>query len=128
MTAKIVRRWLAGVGAKTLYIEPGSSWENGYRDSFHGKLRDELLNGEILYSLNEAQIVSSSNGAGTTIPSARTQRCDGTRGNLLARLASLVTGLSAGQLIGGAKCPHKLTLQLDCSVGAGQAACSPVGN
>ena len=57
MTAKIVRGWLAGVGAKTLYIEPGSPWENGYCESFNGKLRDELLNGEIFYSLKEARVV-----------------------------------------------------------------------
>ena len=57
MTAKAVRRWLAGVGAKTLYIEPGSPWENGYCESFNGKLRDELLNGEIFYSLKEARVV-----------------------------------------------------------------------
>ena len=57
MTAKIVRNWLAQVGAKTLYIEQGSPWENGYCESFNGKLRDELLNGEIFYSLREAQIV-----------------------------------------------------------------------
>jgi transposase InsO family protein len=57
MTAKIVRSWLAGVGAKTLYIEPGSPWENGYCESFNGKLRDELLNGEIFYSLKEAKVV-----------------------------------------------------------------------
>jgi putative transposase len=57
MTAKIVRQWLAGVGAQTLYIAPGSPWENGYCESFNGKLRDELLNGEIFYSLKEAQVV-----------------------------------------------------------------------
>ena len=57
MTAKIVRQWLASVGAKTLYIAPGSPWENGYCESFNGKLRDELLNGEIFYSLKEAQVV-----------------------------------------------------------------------
>lgn len=57
MTAKIVRGWLAGVGTQTLYIEPGSPWENGYCVSFNGKLRDELLNGEIFYSLKEAKIV-----------------------------------------------------------------------
>jgi putative transposase len=57
MTAKIVRQWLAGVGAKTLYIAPGSPWENGYCESFNGKLRDELLNGEIFYSLKEAKVV-----------------------------------------------------------------------
>jgi len=57
MTAKVMRSWLAQVGAKTLYIEPGSPWENGYCESFNGKLRDELLNGEIFYSLKEAQVV-----------------------------------------------------------------------
>ncbi len=57
MTAKIVRSWLAKLGTKTLYIEPGSPWENGYCESFNGKLRDECLNGEIFYSLKEATIV-----------------------------------------------------------------------
>lgn len=57
MTAKLVRDWLSSVGAKTLYIEPGSPWENGYNESFNGKLRDELLNGEIFYSLKEAQVI-----------------------------------------------------------------------
>ncbi len=57
MTAKIVRNWLTQVGSKTLFIEPGSPWENGYCESFNGKLRDELLNGEIVYSLKEAKIV-----------------------------------------------------------------------
>ena len=57
MTAKIVRSWLASVGAKTLYIEPGSPWENCHCESFNGKLRDELLNGEIFYSLKEARVL-----------------------------------------------------------------------
>lgn len=57
MTAKIVRIWFAKVGASTLYIEPGSPWENGYCESFNGKLRDELLNGEIFYSLKEATVL-----------------------------------------------------------------------
>jgi putative transposase len=52
-----VRSWLAKLGAKTLYIEPGSPWENGYCESFNGKLRDECLNGEIFYSLKEATVV-----------------------------------------------------------------------
>lgn len=57
MTAKVVRDWLPKVGSTTLYIEPGSPWENGYNESFNGKLRDECLNGEIFYSLKEAQVV-----------------------------------------------------------------------
>ncbi len=55
--AKELRQWLARLGTRTLYIEPGSPWENGYCESFNGKLRDECLNGEIFYSLQEAQIV-----------------------------------------------------------------------
>lgn len=55
--AKELREWLTHVGSGTLYIEPGSPWENGYCESFNGKLRDECLNGEIFYSLKEAQIV-----------------------------------------------------------------------
>ncbi len=55
--AKELRQWLAKVGTGTLYIEPGSPWENGYCESFNGKLRDECLNGEIFYSLKEAQII-----------------------------------------------------------------------
>jgi transposase InsO family protein len=55
--AQKLRNWLSAVGAKTLYIEPGSPWENGYCESFNGKFRDECLNGEIFYSLKEAQIV-----------------------------------------------------------------------
>ncbi|WP_246658537.1 IS3 family transposase, partial [Mesorhizobium sp. GR13] len=56
-TATAVRDWLGRIGVKTLYIEPGSPWENGYCESFNGKLRDELLNGEIFYTLKEAQIL-----------------------------------------------------------------------
>lgn len=55
--AEIVRNWIAAVGAKTAYIEPGSPWENGYCESFNARLRDELLNGEIFYTLREAQII-----------------------------------------------------------------------
>ena len=56
-TASVVREWLKRLQVKTLYIEPGSPWENGYCESFNGKLRDELLNGEIFYSLKEAKVV-----------------------------------------------------------------------
>ncbi|WP_299845300.1 IS3 family transposase [uncultured Jannaschia sp.] len=55
--AKAVRDWIAAVGAKTAFIEPGSPWENGYCESFNSKLRDELLDGEIFYSLAEARVV-----------------------------------------------------------------------
>jgi putative transposase len=56
MTAKVVRDWLGKIGSKTLFIEPGSPWKNGYCESFNGKPRDELLNAEIFYSLKEARI------------------------------------------------------------------------
>ena len=56
-TTIAVREWLPRVGVKTLYIEPGSPWENGYNESFNGKLRDELLNGEIFYSMMEAKVL-----------------------------------------------------------------------
>jgi len=57
-TAKVIREWLRKVGARTLYIEPGSPWENGYVESFNGKLRDELLDREIFYTLKEVQILT----------------------------------------------------------------------
>ena len=56
-TAELVREWLGRLGPDTLFIEPGSPWENGYNESFNGKLRDELLNGEIFYTLKEAKII-----------------------------------------------------------------------
>jgi len=56
-TAKAVREWLEKLEVKTLFIEPGSPWENGYNESFNGKLRDELLNRELFYTLNEARVL-----------------------------------------------------------------------
>ena len=56
-TTKSLREWIGSVGVRTAYIEPGSPWQNGYNESFNGKLRDELLNREIFYSLKEAQIM-----------------------------------------------------------------------
>jgi len=56
-TAKTVRKWLDDLGVKTLYIEPGSPWENGYLESFNGKLRDELLDMEIFDILLEVQVL-----------------------------------------------------------------------
>lgn len=58
--AKAVRAWIGAVGAKTAYIEPGSPWENGYCESFNSKLRDELLKGEIFYTLHEAKVIIES--------------------------------------------------------------------
>jgi transposase InsO family protein len=58
--AEAVQAWITAVGAKTAYIERGSPWENGYVESFNARLRDELLNGEIFYTLREAHIVIES--------------------------------------------------------------------
>jgi len=58
--AKAVQEWIATVGAKTAYIAPGSPWENGFIESFNARLRDELLDGEIFYSLKEAKVVIES--------------------------------------------------------------------
>jgi putative transposase len=57
MRAGRVRKWLASLGTRPLFIEPGSPWENGYCESFNGKLREECLNGEIFFSLKEARIL-----------------------------------------------------------------------
>ncbi len=57
MVAKNLRGWLQRIGTQTAYITPGSPWENGYCESFNGKLRDELLNGEIFYTLKEAEVI-----------------------------------------------------------------------
>ena len=56
-TADAVRNWLKRLGVRTLYIEPGSPWENGYIESFNGKLRDEVLNREIFDTLHEARVI-----------------------------------------------------------------------
>jgi len=71
--AKALQDWIAAVGAKTAYIAPGSPWENGFIESFNARLRDELLNGEIFYTLREARS-SSKAGAVTTTPSVRMPR------------------------------------------------------
>jgi hypothetical protein len=55
--AQVLRGWLREIGVQTAYIEPGSPWENGFCESFNGTLRDELLNGEIFYSLKEAKVL-----------------------------------------------------------------------
>ena len=56
-TAKAIRDWLERLKVQTLFIEPGCPWENGYVESFNGKLRDELLNREIFYTLTEAEVL-----------------------------------------------------------------------
>ena len=58
--AQAVQDWITAVGARTAYIAPGSPWENGYVESFNARFRDELLDGEIFYSLREAQVIIES--------------------------------------------------------------------
>ena len=55
--AEAVKDWIKAAGAKTAYIKPGSPWENGYCESFNGRMYDERLNGQIFYSLREAQVI-----------------------------------------------------------------------
>ena len=62
--AKAVQEWITAVGAKTAYIAPGSPWENGFIESFNARLRDELLDGEIFYSLREARWIPERSATG----------------------------------------------------------------
>jgi len=55
--ADAIKKWLEGMGVETLYVEPGSPWENGYIESFNGKFRDEILNRELFYSVKEAKVL-----------------------------------------------------------------------
>jgi transposase InsO family protein len=57
LTAKVVRDWLRELGVRTLYIEPGSPWENGYNESFNGTLGEEVLKREIFFTLTEAKVL-----------------------------------------------------------------------
>jgi hypothetical protein len=57
MTSKVVRDWLRDLGVKTLFIEPGSPWENGYNESFNGTLGEEVLKREIFFTLKEAEVL-----------------------------------------------------------------------
>jgi transposase InsO family protein len=75
--AKAVQKWITAVGAKTAYIAPGSPWENGFIESFNARLRDELLDGEVFYSLASPRRRSSSKaGGGITTRCVRTARSD----------------------------------------------------
>ena len=125
--AKAVQEWIAAVGAKTAYITPGSPWENGFVESFNARLRDELLNGEIFYTLREAQIVIESwrrslqcrssacldrlprSSTGGVHPSTR-------------RMAGCATPTSsAGHAPAGATPSPKLTFKADHQSGADQS-------
>src|SRR5215472_14057090 len=122
--AKAVQDWIAVVGAKTAYIERGSPWENGYIESFNARLRDELLNGEIFYTLREAQIVIESwrRHYNTTRPHASIGYKPPAPEGIHARIRRVAgcatpTG-SAGHA--GATANLKLTFHPDHSAGADQ--------
>ena len=125
--AKAVREWITAVGAKTAYIEPGSPSENGYVESFNARLRDELLDGEIFYTLREAQIVIESwrRHFNTIRPheslatSRRHPRCSCKD----SRVAGCATSTgSAGHAPAGTTANTKLTFRPDHSAGADQNA------
>ena len=113
--AKAEQEWIAAVGAKTAYIERGSPWENGYIESFNARLRDELLNGEIFYTLREAQIVIESWQRPSRLNPIQ---ATSTRGvcACIRRVAGCATPTgSAGHA--GATANLKLTFHLDHSAG-----------
>ncbi len=114
--ATAVQDWIAAVGAKTAYIEPGSPWENGYCESFNSKLRDELLNGEIFYTLAEARIIIESWRQPASFI-ARLQ-ATGTRSSHLTAPGCAHSISSAGRSMAGMATNFKLTSCSDHPIGA----------
>ena len=120
--AKAVQEWNSAVGAKTAYIAPGNPWENGYVESFNARLRDELLDGEIFYTLREAQIVIES-WRRRRRPAACGPRLQGTgprgvRASSRRMAGSATPTSSAAHATRGAPTNPELTLSLDHSSGA----------
>ena len=104
----MVRKWLKRVGVQTLFIEPGSPWENGYIESFNGKLRDELLNREIFYTLREAQVLIE-------------RWRQGVQHDPAAQLA----GLPATRSAGDSACSSMAQTARTAGAGSGPEACGP---
>jgi transposase InsO family protein len=122
--AKAVQEWIAAIGAKTAYIERGSPWENGYIESFNARLRDELLDGEIFYSLREARIVIESwrrHDQAARLTWIQATSTGGVRA-CLRRVAGCATTSGSGGHA-GATANLKLTFHLDHSTGADH--CTP---
>jgi transposase InsO family protein len=121
--AKAVQDWIAQIGAKTAYIEKASPWENGYCESFNSKLRDELLDREIFYSLREAEILIESWRVhyNTQRPHLPGLQAACTRGPALADLTCFGER-SAGHPTGGAEPTAQLTFALAPPQGAGHWA------
>ncbi len=106
LVAEIVRDWINAVGAKTAYIVPGPPWENGYCESFNARFRDELLNGEIFYSLNRG--ANNHRTREEALQNEETAQCIGIP----------ITG-SGSQRSHGPKPGHAITFKLDNSKGVG---------
>lgn len=130
--AEIVGDWITAVGAKTAYIAPGSPWENGFVESFNARLRDELLDGEIFYSLAEAKIVVESwrrhynterphGSLGYKPPAPEVFHSNGAR----AGACATPTSFDARP---GAEADPEPTIKLDHSVEADQKSSSPTRN
>ena len=109
-TAREIRKWLARMGVRALFIEPGSPWENGYIESFNGKLRDELLNREVFNTLTEAKVLIDQwrREYNQFRPhSALNYRPPAPEAILVTALTQqVVSFLGAGQRSGGRHCRH----------------------
>jgi hypothetical protein len=118
--ARAVREWIVAVGARTAFIEPGSPWENGYCESFNSKLRDELLQGEIFYSLAEGDrhrsLASALQHPTTALIAGLSPTSP--RGRAVAGSANWIS--CAGHPSRGAETRHELRNEPDHSMGAGQ--------
>jgi putative transposase len=125
--AKAVQGWITAVGARTAYIAPGSPWENGYVESFNARLRDELLDGEIFYSLrgraaqriDQVVIESWRRHYNQVRPHASLGHRAGARGDR-TRLRCVAPASLAGHPGGGRQAGHALTSTPDHPLGAGQ--------
>ena len=93
--AEALKDWLEGKGIEPTYIEPGSPWENGYVESFHGKFRDECLNQELFWSRGEAQVI-----ADWYRESYNTERPHSALGYMTPVKKLAETSISAGQILG----------------------------
>ena len=125
--AKAVRQWIAALGARTVYIEKASPWENGYVESFNGKFRDELLNGEIFYTLREARIMIEAWRRHLQHDQAAFYRPPAPEGSCRGRPRRRLRALGRPHQPWPHRQRSKLTFKLDHPVGAGQSPVAPTG-
>ena len=131
IVATALREWIAAVGTQTAYIEPGSPWENGYCESFNSKLRDELLNGELFFSLAEAQVLIETwrRHFNAVRPHSSLNYRPPAPETIVPRAGNIAPWASAPAIEGarsptpkhGVNGPHALTLKPDHPSGAGQS-------